>query len=297
MFHHRIDAETSSNKLTVHSVLKQHILLNHIQFNKQLPHGTSILYPSTPFTFKSKGLDCFFPTGSKNTSQSVHVLQFSRWEFQESKLRPLTLWPCVEFGTCIYIEICRYIIKSLNVQKIIYLYIHKLIWYTCTFTYVLKLTTYRGTQCAVFTSLERFGIVIGTTKEVCFPILACFTKLADNGTCLQWHDSHGEAFFHAQTWHNEATLWMILTWQVSLSNYQNPKKSQCSQAISPWRRLNNVSNVEKQAPCGFDSCHPKPHRKCQSQTDFGRTLGTPKNLSCGKTDKIGTAFKMIQNLV
>ena len=126
MFHHRIDAETSSNKLTVHSVLKQHILLNHIQFNKQLPHGTSILYPSTPFTFKSKGLDCFFPTGSKNTSQSVHVLQFSRWEFQESKLRPLTLWPCVEFGTCIYIEICRYIIKSLNVQKIIYLYIHKI---------------------------------------------------------------------------------------------------------------------------------------------------------------------------
>lgn len=60
MFHHRIDAETSSNKLTVHSVLKQHILLNHIQFNKQLPHGTSILYPSTPFKFKSKRLDCFF---------------------------------------------------------------------------------------------------------------------------------------------------------------------------------------------------------------------------------------------
>lgn len=48
---------------------------------------------------------------------------------------------------------------------------------------------------------------------------------------------------------------------------------------------------EIQAPCGFDSCHPKPHRKCQSQTDFGRTLGTPKNLSCGKTDKIGTALR------
>lgn len=77
MFHHRIDAETSSNKLTVHSVLKQHILLNHIQFNKQLPHGTSILYPSTPFTFKSKGLDCFFQPGRKI---QVKVFMFSNFQ-------------------------------------------------------------------------------------------------------------------------------------------------------------------------------------------------------------------------
>ena len=96
MFHHRIDAETSSNKLTVHSVLKQHILLNHIQFNKQLPHGTSILYPSTPFKFKSKRLDCFFSNRVEKYKSNCSCSPIFKVRIQESKLRPLTLWPCVE---------------------------------------------------------------------------------------------------------------------------------------------------------------------------------------------------------
>lgn len=136
MFHHRIDAETSSNKLTVHSVLKQHILLNHIQFNKQLPHGTSILYPSTPFKFKSKRLDCFFSNRvekykSNCSCSPMFKVRIPRKWVEATHLVTLHWIICVCIyiyksicvyaymfcGICIYMEICKYIIKSWMYKK------------------------------------------------------------------------------------------------------------------------------------------------------------------------------------
>ena len=214
-----------------------------------------------------------------------------------------SLSPCFEY---IYIYISMvyvYPLINANTSNGIY-YIYNVYIYACTFhIYILTLIAYRGTQCTVFTSLERFGIVISTTKEVCFPILTCFTKGGWQGgmfSVTPLMAKHLNA--HLTQWKKHCGwFWHMTFYDHDEHHYQNPAKTQCSQTISLlnlfviWTRFGLWASlgmpnlnlpVENHAPCGFDSCHPKPRRRCQSQTDFGRTWVLKKLKICGKTDKM-----------
>ena len=128
-----------------------------------------------------------------------------------------------------------------NVYIIVYLYMY------ISYIYILTLTAYRGTQCTVFTSLERFGIVISTTKEVCFPILTCFTKggwQGDMFSVTPLMAKHLNA--HLTQWKNivdDSDISLLWPWQTSLSKPSKNSMLTNNLPIEPFCDLNTFRTL------------------------------------------------------